>query len=145
MTFERFGPPQHIGMVVQDVEAAKKTWGGLTGLEWHDYPRRPLEWTLPDGRAVVTEMTVAYSTTGAPAVELIQEHSEELLLPAPAGHHVGFIVPDMDAAAKELMAEGLTVYAELIKDDRVLAAYYTNPQGLLLEIAIPNIAAALHR
>ncbi len=108
-------------------------------------PAAPWSGLAPGGRTIVTEMTVAYSTSGSPAVELIQEHGEEPLLPAPAGHHVGFIVPDMDAAAKELVAEGLTVYAELIKDGRVLAAYYTNPQGLLFEIAIPNIAAALHR
>lgn len=143
MTFELFGAPQHVGMVVADVEAAKKAWGDVTGLEWHDYPRRPLEWTR-DGRTIVTEMTVAYSTNGGCAVELIQEHSEELLLPAPAGHHVGFIVPDMTVAGERLEAVGMSVYAELLQDSEPLAAYYTNPQGLLVEIAIPNIAAVLH-
>ncbi|WP_193782921.1 VOC family protein [Streptomyces sp. E5N91] len=144
MTFELFGPPQHIGMVVDDVGAAKKAWGEVTGLDWRDYPRRPLEWTLPDGSTVVTEMTVAYSTNDSCAVELIQEHGAQPLLPDPTGHHVGFIVPDMTEARKQLEANGLTVYAQLLKDGRPLAAYYTNPHGLLVEIAVPDVAAALH-
>jgi catechol 2,3-dioxygenase-like lactoylglutathione lyase family enzyme len=142
MTNGLLGVPQHVGMVVEDLEAARTEWSRFAGLKWNLFLHVRTDW-VKDGRVIPTEMSVAYSTTVSPAVELIEEHSPEPLLPAPEGNHVGYIVEDMHGAKAELEEAGMTLHSALYKDDRFLAAYFRNPHGLLVEIAIPNIAAIL--
>ncbi len=142
MTNGLLGVPQHVGMVVADLDAARTEWSRFAGLEWNLFSHVRTDW-VKDGRIIPTEMSVAYSTTLSPAVELIQEHGPEPLLPAPEGNHIGYIVEDMHAARSELEEAGMSLHSALYKDGRLLAAYFTNPHGLLLEIAIPDIAAVL--
>jgi catechol 2,3-dioxygenase-like lactoylglutathione lyase family enzyme len=117
----------HLGILVNDLEAARALLSGLLGVTWDEIREASVDVTTTAGTER-SEVRLCFSVEGPPFVELVQaqdgggvysrSHGEGL-------HHVALWEEDLDARLEELAAEG--VNPECVVgwpgDPTMLAAY----------------------
>ena len=126
------------GVLVLDLERAMRDLGGWLGLSWTPVQESPLALTTALGREDVV-LRYAYSTNGAPYLELIEARASGYYA-ASAGphlHHVGRWVDDLRAASASLAREGLPLEAAGIGadgDTPALFAFHRGAHGVRIEL-----------
>ena len=135
----RLGPPEHLGLVVPDIEAAL---GRFRALGHRFAPvTEPLARIRRPGGAV-EETPLRYATSGGelPYVKLIQEVPESFWQqdrPGVPWHHVTYWADDLDEATARLVADGFVVEADgLEPDDRVRYRFLRTPEGARIELGL---------
>ena len=118
------GWPFWIGVVVEDLDAAKRLWGGLLGHpvdhEGDDYA----SFALPEGRWF----------------ELVERSNDPEY--DTVRFQVAFEVPDIEHAVAELEGRGLESIAGPFLDHDEPWAYFRDPEGLVFAIKQRASAAA---
>jgi catechol 2,3-dioxygenase-like lactoylglutathione lyase family enzyme len=124
----------HVGLIVDDVEAAAKRLTASGGYQW----TKPVEYTLAvttaDGDYEVPFKFV-YSLQ-ASHLELVQQVPDTVwaAMPDGAAHHLGYWVDDLAAAASALEEAGYRQEARPSGDGLSMFAYYIDPSGVRIEI-----------
>lgn len=92
----------HVGVIVEDLDAAAQELGRTLGLEFN----APHESTYGD-----SHIRVCYSLQGPPYLELIQGEPDSMWSTSagPRPDHVGYFVSDLEAARARLEANGMPV------------------------------------
>jgi glyoxalase/bleomycin resistance protein/dioxygenase superfamily protein len=126
------------GVLVLDLERAMRDLGGWLDLAWTPVQESSLSLATPYGREDV-KLRYAYSTNGAPHLELIEAHASGYYA-APSGphlHHVGRWVDDLRAASAALAREGLPLEAAGIGaagETPALFAFHCGRHGMRVEL-----------
>jgi catechol 2,3-dioxygenase-like lactoylglutathione lyase family enzyme len=141
MTIKRM---EHLGMVVEDLEAAVTFFTQL-GLKEIARTTVEGEWV---GRiigldGVRSEVVYLQTPDGASAIELSKFHSpasEDGRASAPANargiRHVSFLVDDLDAAVAALRDHGTELVGEVVQyEESFRLCYVRGPEGTLVELA----------
>jgi predicted enzyme related to lactoylglutathione lyase len=110
------GWPTWIGVVVEDLERARRFWGDLLGL--------PEAASGPD--------YVHFDVEGGRSFELI-ERAEAAEYDRPR-FQVGFAVDDIEATREELLARGVEPVTDVIEGNGSSWAYFRDPEGNVFEI-----------
>jgi catechol 2,3-dioxygenase-like lactoylglutathione lyase family enzyme len=124
----------HVGLIVDDIDAAAQRLTAVNGYGW----TKPVEYTLAvttaDGDYDVPFKFI-YSLQ-APHLELVQQVPGTIWAPVPgsAAHHLGYFVDDLAAAAAGLEAAGYRREARPAGEELAMFAYYTDPTGVRIEI-----------
>jgi hypothetical protein len=125
----------HIGVVVDDLDAALGELTELFGYEWCP----PLDVQTPVVLAeseMMLDLRFTYSTT-TPRVEVIQAVPGTLWVPAAGSgiHHAGYWSDDLAADAARLEARGYLTEAKGVRPDSAVAwAYHKSPSGPRIEL-----------
>lgn len=121
----RVGWPTWIGVVVEDLETARRFWERVVGQPVTDTGPDYVQWELGDGRIF----------------ELIQRSdSPEYDRPR---FQVGFAVEDIRTARQELIDLGAEPISEIMDGEVNSWAYFRDPEGNVFEITQrPGLAPA---
>ncbi|OBF11297.1 VOC family protein [Mycobacterium sp. ACS4331] len=124
----------HVGLIVDDVEAAAARLTAAAGYEW----TQPVQATLSvtaDGNEMDVPFSFVYSLQ-APHLELVQAVPGSVWTAAPgqAAHHLGYWVDDLASAAAQLESSGFRLEARPTGDELSQFAYYIDPVGVRIEI-----------
>ena len=124
----------HVGLIVDDIDAAAERLTAVNGYGWTKPVEATLTVTTADGDYEVPFKFV-YSLQ-APHLELIQQVPGTIWTAAAtaAAHHLGYWVDDLAAAAAGLEAAGYRQEARPSGDELSMFAYYTDPAGVRIEI-----------
>jgi len=106
------GPPFHIGIVVDDLDAAMAGYGAALGLQWAKVRRAEYTYCTPDG-LVPTHHRFTYSMGAQPHLELIEGAEGSIWAPSTSAglHHLGYWADDLPAASAALAAAGAPLAA----------------------------------
>lgn len=137
-------PLFHVGVLVEDIDAAIVRFGELLGLTFGEPLIMTLEDTTVDGVKFEGSITFVYSVEGPPYLELIQsqdsglwgrQHGEGL-------HHIGVSQDDLEARILELQAVQAEPQAIISHLGRAVAVYLTpdSAHGTRLEYVRPRPA-----
>jgi catechol 2,3-dioxygenase-like lactoylglutathione lyase family enzyme len=126
----------HVGILVDDIEAARNRFSAITGLNFT--PVRTIHFlNFEDSRGKrELDLVVCYSTEGPPFLELVQSDPAGGVYGQQNGegfHHVGFHEPDVAGRMDELQRDhGLKFEGARFgnRDASRMAAAYTSPSGL---------------
>ena len=132
----------HVGIVVDDFEAARDFFAEACGYEWG--PDIQLEYTmmLPSG-PVTYDQRLSYSVT-EPRLELVQSAAGTPLQPSSSGlHHIGYWCDEVAATSAELVAKGWVWECGGEHDGSPLWAYHFNPAGIRIELVSATMKAGL--
>jgi hypothetical protein len=136
----------HVGIVVEDLDAALDDLSTLFGYEWCPKLEVSTPVALPDGESTL-DLVFTYSTA-APRLEVIQSIPGTLWMPAPASgiHHVGYWSDDVAADAAALTARGYLAEAAGVRPDGApVWAYHRSPTGPRIELVSRDIAGGLEQ
>ncbi len=136
----------HVGIVVDDLEAALDELGGLFGYEWCPVFAIETPVVLPGGE-VMLDLRFAYSKT-EPRVELIQARPGTPWVPAADSgiHHAGYWSEDMAVDGGKLGASGYAEEARGVQPDGTpIWAYYRSQRGLRIELVSRQLQAGLEQ
>lgn len=129
------GEPYHVGIVVDDVDAAMETYGQLFGMQWGHRMAATLAVEL-DGVRRDLPMDAVYSRSGPVRVELVKAQPGTIWATGSGTHHIGFWCDDVVATGDQLAAAGYPMAAALFPDPNgpYAIAMHRGPQGLYVEI-----------
>jgi hypothetical protein len=136
----------HVGIVVDDFEAALDDLSDLFGYDWCPTLSISTPVVLPDGEAML-DLVFTYSRT-TPRVEVIQSMPGTLWTPAPASgiHHLGYWSDDVASDAARLTARGYAAEAAGVRPDGTAVwAYHRSPGGPRIELVSRDIAQGLEQ
>ena len=136
----------HIGIVVDDLDAALEEFGGLLGYEWCPVFAIETPVILPEGEVMV-DLRFVYSKT-EPRVELIRAMPGTPWVPATDSgiHHAGYWSDDMAGDGRSLDASGYAEEARgVLPDGTPMWAYYRSPRGLRIELVSRQLRAGLEQ
>ena len=124
----------HVGMIVDDIDAAAKRLTAVNGYGWTKPVESTLAVTTADGDYEVPFKFI-YSLQ-APHLELIQQVPGTIWtgLPDTAAHHLGYWVDDLTATAAALEDAGYRQEARPAGEKLSMFAYYTDSAGVRIEI-----------
>jgi Glyoxalase/Bleomycin resistance protein/Dioxygenase superfamily len=124
----------HVGIVVDDFEAARSWLADTFGYEWGSDVQIDYTMQLPDG-PLTYRQRLQYSVT-EPRLELIQSVPDTPFQPSTSGlHHFGYWCTDVRSASSELVRNGWTWECGGNLDDGSPAwAYHFNPLGVRVEL-----------
>jgi hypothetical protein len=140
----RAGDHFHIGIVVDDLDAAMEEMHELFGYEWCPVLAIDVPVVLPD-RDIVLDLRFTYSTE-APRLELIQEVAGTPWVRASGSgiHHAGYWSEDVDGDGRLLAARGYDEEARGTQPDgTTMWAYHRSPEGLRIELVSREIQPGL--
>lgn len=124
----------HVGIVVDDFEAARQRITDTLGYEWG--PDVQLEYTMerPDG-PITYQQRLQYSVT-EPRLELVQSVDGTPLQPSSSGlHHFGYWCTDVEATSADLVAGGCRWEGGgRFEDGSPAWAYHFDPLGVRIEL-----------
>lgn len=114
MSRAHYGPIDQIGFVVEDLDAAVRSWSAVAGLgPWTVFRNAGLDGIYGDQKGHVT-MDVAMAYQGEVQIEIIQPTNDA---PSPYRgadgkplvgiHHVAWLTDDLDAELEKAVANGL--------------------------------------
>jgi glyoxalase/bleomycin resistance protein/dioxygenase superfamily protein len=130
----RFGDFFHVGVVVENIDAAMGEFGSASGVSWRSLVGGlRMLWT-PEGERLYTP-TAVYTQEGPPFLELIQT-VPETIWDRPGLHHMGFWSDDIEAGARGLEELGMERVSAVFTPDHdlLLATYHRTPSGSYLEL-----------
>jgi hypothetical protein len=134
----------HIGIVVDDLDAALDELGGLFGYEW--CPIFAIETAVVlHEREVMVDLRFVYSKT-EPRVELIRAIPDTPWIPAAGSgiHHLGYWSEDISHDAQELDARGYVEEARgVLPEGTPIWAYYRSAKGPRIELVSRQLQAGL--
>jgi hypothetical protein len=125
----------HVGVVVNDVEAALTELSAMFGYQWCDELGGPIQVRLPAGDAVLN-LRCVYSRS-SPRLEIVGHIPGTVWEPAPGSgiHHVGYWSDDVAADSAELERHGYVAEATSDGADGVpLFGYYRSATGFRIEL-----------
>ena len=134
----------HVGIVVDDLDAALEELAGLFGYEWCPVFAIETPVVLPEGEVMV-DLRFAYSKT-EPRVELIRALPGTPWVPSSGSgiHHAGYWSDDMTADGSRLEQCGYAEEAKGVRPDGTpIWAYYRSPRGLRIELVSRQLQAGL--
>jgi Glyoxalase/Bleomycin resistance protein/Dioxygenase superfamily len=133
----------HVGIVVDDIEAAKREWSDIAGYVWGTELSATTDVRLPTG-TVALPMRLVYSVS-LPRVELVQRIPGTVWEPANSGvHHLGFWSDDVPADAASLEARDYAHEASgLAGDGTVMWSYHRSRNGPRIELVTRALEALL--
>jgi hypothetical protein len=113
----------HTGIVVDDIDAAKREYTELAGVTWGFQGEMDMPVWLPGGPTTVS-FCFAYTAEGPHRLELVRQLPGTLWTVTGAGqvHHVGYWCDDVGNASVELARRGLPLCARVGVDDPDAAA-----------------------
>jgi hypothetical protein len=136
----------HVGIVVEDLDAALGDLAGLFGHEWCPTLAVTTPVLLPDGETTL-DLRFTYSTT-TPRVEVIQSIPGTLWMPAVGSgiHHLGYWSDDVEADAALLAARGYAAEATGVRPGGTpVWAYHRSESGPRIELVSRGLAAGLEQ
>jgi hypothetical protein len=136
----------HVGIVVNDLDAALADFAALFGHEWCPKLSVSTPVVLPDGEATL-DLVFTYSRT-EPRVEVIQSMPGTLWMPSEGSgiHHLGYWSDDVAADAALLTARGYAAEATGARPDGTAVwTYHRSASGPRIEIVSRDIAAGLEQ
>jgi Glyoxalase/Bleomycin resistance protein/Dioxygenase superfamily len=125
----------HIGIVVEDLDAALAEFEDVFGYEWCPVFATETPVVLAEGEKML-DLRFVYSKT-EPRVELIQARPGTPWVPAADSgiHHAGYWSEDMAVDGRKLEASGYVEEARgVLPDGTSIWAYYRSPRGLRIEL-----------
>jgi hypothetical protein len=136
----------HVGIVVDDFDAALDDLSHLFGHEWCPALSISTPVVLPEGETTL-DLVFTYSTT-TPRVEVIQSIPGSLWTPAPGSgiHHLGYWSDDVAADAARLTARGYGVEATGVRPDGTAVwAYHRKASGPRIELVSRDLLPGLEQ
>lgn len=125
----------HVGVVVDDFEAALADLSSVFGYEWSDELGGPIQVRLPTGAAMLN-LRCAYSRS-SPRLEIVGRIPGTLWEPAAGSgiHHIGYWSDDVAADAAELERCGYVAEATSDGPDGApFFAFYRRATGFRVEL-----------
>ena len=133
----------HVGIVVDDLDAARDLLTEVAGYEWG--PDMQLEYTmrLPSG-PITFQQRLCYSIT-EPRLELVRSAAGTPLQPSPSGlHHLGYWCGDVARSSAGLAAKGWTwECGGALPDGSPAWAYHLRPGHVRIELVSTALKAGL--
>jgi hypothetical protein len=128
------GDLYHVGVVVDDIDAAARRLTAVSGYEW----TTPVEYTLAvttTDRDYEVPFKFIYSLQ-APHLELVQAVPGTIWAATPdtAAHHLGYWADDLAATASALEDAGYRQEARPSGEGLSMFAYYIDTAGVRIEI-----------
>jgi hypothetical protein len=136
----------HVGIVVDDLDAALAQLTELFGYRWCDQVAAPSPVALPTGDTVV-DFRFAYSMD-APRLEVIQAIPGTLWTPVVASglHHLGYWSEDVDGDSAVLAQRGLAREAAGVQPDGSATwAYHRGASGPRIELVSTQLRPLMER
>ena len=136
----------HIGVIVDDLDAAIEQLTELFGYEWCPPLAVQTPVVLTDGE-IMLDLRFTYSAT-TPRVELVQAIPGTLWVPAIGSgiHHVGYWSDDLPADSALLEAHGYLTEAKGVRPDGSAAwAYHRSPSGPRIELVSRQLQPGLEQ
>jgi len=134
----------HVGIVVDDLEAALAEMSGLFGYEWCSLLSVETPVVLGDGEMSLG-LTFAYSKS-TPRIEVIQSIPGTLWIPAATSgvHHLGYWSDDVAADAERLTSRGYAPEATGLRPGgEPVWAYHRSASGPRIELVSRQLQAGL--
>jgi hypothetical protein len=136
----------HVGLVVDDLEAALEELSDLFGYEWCPQIAVQTPVVLP-AADILLNLRCAYSAT-LPRVEVIQSVPGTPWVPAPGSgiHHAGYWSDDPTADAARLVSRGYAEEARGVRPDGAPAwTYHLSPSGPRIELVSRELQPGLEQ
>jgi hypothetical protein len=136
----------HVGIVVDDLDAALSQFSDLFGYGWCDEIAVTTRVTLPGGE-VDLDMRFAYSMN-EPRLEIIQQIPGTLWVPVGDSgiHHVGYWSDDVTRDSAELERRGLAREAAGAHPDGTMVwSYHRSASGPRIELVATGLRPALEQ
>ncbi len=134
----------HVGIVVEDIDAAKTQLSDLFGYVWGTEMSTNVMVRLGSGTEEVN-LRLVYSVS-EPRVELVQQIEGTVWKPAPGSgvHHIGYWSDDVTTDAAQLEARGFLHEASGLGPDGVpMWGYYRSPTGPRVELVSRALQAGM--
>ena len=124
----------HVGLIVEDIDAAARRLTAVSGYGWTTPVEYTLAVTTADGDYEVPFKFV-YSLQ-EPHLELVQHVPGTIwaATPGSAAHHLGYWTDDLAATAAALETAGYRQEARPSGVELAMFAYYLDPTGVRIEI-----------
>src|ERR1700678_4198279 len=124
----------HVGLIVDDIDAAAKRLTAVNRYEWTKPVEAVLAITTAE-RDYEVPFKFIYSLQ-APHLELVQQIPGTIWSTTPdtAAHHLGYWVDDLATAAAGLEQAGYRQEARPAGDELAMFAYYLDSAGVRIEI-----------
>ena len=131
----------HVGIVVDDLAAARRWFTDTMGYEWGAPMELEYTMVLPSG-PLTYHQHLNYSVT-EPRLELVQSVEGTPLQPSSSGiHHFGYWCDDVEATSAALVADGWTwECGGMLDEQRPGWAYHFNPLGVRVELVSVEMQA----
>jgi hypothetical protein len=136
----------HVGIVVDELDAALDELSDLFGYEWCSPISLETPVVLPEGETSV-HLTFVYSQS-MPRVEVIQSIPGTVWIPAPGSglHHLGYWSDDVAADADLLTSRGYAREAAGVRPDgEPVWAYHRRPGRPRIELVSRQIQPGLEQ
>jgi len=136
----------HVGIVVDDLQAALAELTDLFGYEWCSLLAVETPVVLGD-EEILLGLTFAYSKS-TPRIEVIQSIPGTLWVPAATSgvHHLGYWSDDVAADAERLMKRGYAREATGIRPDgEPVWAYHRSASGPRIELVSRQLQGGLEQ
>lgn len=140
----------HVGVVVADLDKAAEDVRRIYGLSVTVFDETRfvcriggVERTAPQHTSI---QRIALSAGGAPHLELLRAvPGSQVWQAAPGIHHLGFVVDDLPAAARDAERAGAPVWMAGVRDGvcPAGATYHRDPLGQVFELMDRALAAGL--
>jgi hypothetical protein len=135
----------HVGIVVDDLQAALVELTDLFGYEWCSLLSVETPVVLADEERMLG-LTFAYSKS-TPRIEVIQSIPGTLWIPAATSgvHHLGYWSDDVAADAERLMERGFAREATGIRAGEPVWAYHRSAGGPRIELVSRQLQGGLEQ
>jgi len=136
----------HIGVIVDDLDAALVELTKMFGYEWCPPLAVQTPVVLADGKMML-DLRFTYSVT-TPRVEVVQAIPGTLWVPAIGSgiHHAGYWSDDLTADSALLEANGYLTEAKGVRPDGTPAwAYHQSPSGPRIELVSRQLQPGLEQ
>jgi Glyoxalase/Bleomycin resistance protein/Dioxygenase superfamily len=127
----------HVGVVVEELDAAMRDLGAALGLTWAPVQQREQVVRTGAGELRSDEIRFTYSAEGVPHLELIESATRRVWAPGPPGqlHHVGVFADDVAASSRSFAASGAPLeFGGGDGDEPAGFAYHLVDGGLRVEL-----------
>ena len=131
-----FGRLHHVGIVVDDIEAAAEHFAEVYGLSVSLADESEYRCRI-DGVAHTTVQRLGLTVDGPPHIELLRTvPGSSVWQPAPGVHHLGFVVDDLACASAELARRGSPLWVGGLHGDKCPfgTAYHRDRFGVTIEL-----------
>jgi catechol 2,3-dioxygenase-like lactoylglutathione lyase family enzyme len=125
-------PYVHIGVIVEDLEAAIARHERALGLTFMEPLTVHVDRLVDNGRETELDLTICFSHQGPPHWELLLAVGDGIYGPQHVGglHHVAVLDPEPAARRDELVARGFRETAAQYRADGSLIVSYVDPAQL---------------